>query len=154
MICVRHVLPEEREQLVELALHFTAIEPYNTLLADVPDRAAAIERWLDKVVALVDVDRAVILGAEYEGELVGAIVFALTPHDLTEELYASELAYWVEPKARHTGAGYHLLRLSEEWARTHQVKTLKLSAPIPATFGRALERQGYVALETVYLKVL
>lgn len=65
-------------------------------------------------------------------------------------IYAVELAWWSED-----GHGLRLLRRFEDWARDAGAREIRMTTlnAIPRT-GLALERRGYTASETSWLKVV
>jgi GNAT superfamily N-acetyltransferase len=119
--------PQEREQIERLALHFSLMEPYRALFNASGRRGLA--------------------------PLIGIAVVEL-PNLITGDLYAEEVAWWVEPNRRGLRLGPQLIAVAEEWATTRGLRSIKMVAPIPSQVGRYYERRGYVALETAYLKVL
>lgn len=151
MISVRAITEDDRAAVVELALPFCLAEPWAELLADV-DHAAAIHRRLDFVFSLGD--RGVCLVAVEGERLVGCLALAVAEHDLTASLMADEIAFWVLPERRATSAAHQLLRCASDWAHSRGVKTLRMFAPMGSRLGTLYERNGYLALETAYLKRL
>jgi len=76
------------------------------------------------------------------------------PHQISGESYADELAWWVEPEARGLGIGELLLAQAERWGRAHAICVLKMLAPAGSSIGDLYRKQGYVAVETAYMKRL
>jgi GNAT superfamily N-acetyltransferase len=93
-------------------------------------------------------------GVMVGGQLAGGIAVVELPNLITGDLYAEEVAWWVEPNRRGLRLGPQLIAVAEEWATTRGLRSIKMVAPIPSQVGRYYERRGYVALETAYLKVL
>jgi GNAT superfamily N-acetyltransferase len=153
MITVRPARLDEREALLDLAVHFSETPPYDVVFAALVagDRRVAIGHLVDRLFAMEE--RAVIFVAELDATLIGGLALVELVHELTGEPFVSEVAWWVEPSHRGHRAGPHMLRCAEEWTLRRGVKTLKMVAPIPSQVGRFYERMGFTALETAYLKV-
>lgn len=62
----------------------------------------------------------------------------------------TELAFWVEPSARHSTAGYRLLKSYEQYAETESVNHYTISRLDSSQFNP--ERHGYDLLEQTYIK--
>ncbi len=151
MITVRPITEDDRPAIVELALPFCLAEPWSELLADV-EHTAAINRRLDLIYGMGDRGLGIVA---CEGEvLVGCLALAVAEHDLTASLMADEIAYWVLPSHRGSGAAYQLLRFAENWAHSRGVKTLRMFAPAGSRLSLLYERAGYLALETAHIKVI
>lgn len=109
-------------------------------------------------------DQACLLVAEdRDGAVVGGIGLLALPHPFTGQMYADELVWWVEPEHRGTLVGPQLLRVGEDWARTHGITLIKMVAPmvknedgryVPAPIGTWYERHGYRPCETSHYKEL
>jgi GNAT superfamily N-acetyltransferase len=151
LISVRAITEDDRAAVVELALPFCLAEPWAELLADV-DHAAAIHRRLDFVFSLGD--RGVCLVAvegEAPGRLPGPGRRRARPDGLAD---GRRDRLWVLPERRATSAAHQLLRCASDWAHSRGVKTLRMFAPMGSRLGTLYERNGYLALETAYLKRL
>jgi len=84
---------------------------------------------------------------------VGMLALCVFNHPIAGEPYADEVCWWVEPLHRR-GLGPALLGAAELWARQKGVGMLKMVAPAGSAVGRYYERQGFLALETAYVKRL
>lgn len=155
MILVRPAVHEEREQLVELALHFSRTVPvYDGFFAELDDdeRRLAFGDVIDRIWKLDA--RSVILVAVVDEVIVGGLALIEQQHEITGQSFCSEVAWWVEPGARAHRAGPYMLRAACDWAVQRGLKNLKMVAPIPSAVGRFYERMGFQPFETAYLKVL
>ena len=132
-----------------LGLHFAA--------AYGGDYIAPTREALEALAAvLVAQPSCTVLVAEADGALVGFLALAggLNPFD-GANLLVEELAWWVEPSARHAGqVGARLLHAAEDWARAQGLRVLKMVAPHQSRVAIFYERYGYVPVETSYTKRL
>lgn len=97
------------------------------------------------------------LGAVFlaeEGErIVGMLAVVKIPHQISGEVFAEEIAWWVSPEHRGASIGPRLLRHMEEWARAEGLGMVKIGAPVDKPEVAAYyERLGYTAVETAYAK--
>ena len=140
---VRRATADDLLDLLTLGESFHAGSPYRDLFAW---NGAQIERmvgWL--------LEHGAIFVAEKDGASVGMLGVAVAPHLMSGDLMASEVFWWVEPRAR--GLGLKLLRAAERWARAEGATVLQLVAPDAAA--RTLyERLGFVQIETAYQRTL
>ncbi len=95
-----------------------------------------------------------IFVAEDAGAIVGLIAAFPMEEPISRQTQLDELVWWVEPAYRRGSVGPRLLRALETWARQKGIKLCKMIAPVDTTVGRFYERQGYVAIETSYIKRL
>jgi GNAT superfamily N-acetyltransferase len=149
-VTIREATTADAPALVPLAEHFLAVPYARQHLVTTPAAIVAL------VVFLVEHPRGVVLVAEDAGQLVGFLALAagFNPLDVAHT-FCEELAWWVEPAARHAGqVGARLLDAAEEWARANGQTSLKMVAPHQSRVGRYYERRGYTALETAYAKGL
>lgn len=137
---------EDRDAVVELAMHFYRSTPYASLLT--VDREFLIAQFIAAM------EHGVVLVAETEHppELVGFLVLIAAIHALSGDRFAEEIGWWVEPAHRYGTLGPQLLRRAEEWARANGCVFLKMIAPEGSDVGRFYEQQGYRAIETAYFK--
>jgi GNAT superfamily N-acetyltransferase len=96
------------------------------------------------------------LVAEVNGEIVGMIAFALVVAWFAPSvLLASELAWWVEERARGTTVAIRLVRAYEKWAIDNGAKLIAMSSiTVDAndSVGNMLSRIGYEASEITHVK--
>jgi len=137
------------ERLVELALEFLSSTPAYAWMRRSPPAVANL------VIALLELDRAAIIVAELDRVIIGGIALLASPHPTSGELWAEEVAWFVDPAHRGRRlVGPRLLVAAEDWALQKGVIMLKMVEPLPGTVGRFYQHQGYRALETAWVKVL
>lgn len=143
---IRPATSDDLDRVVEMGLAFISSTRYAALFAGEPGRI----RELAKVL----LEHGVILLADVDGRLEGMLGIFLARHEFSEQLIASEIAWWVEPSARKSSIGPRLLCAAEEWARHMGASMLKMVAPSKTDIGAYYERRGFVLTETVYIKTL
>lgn len=84
--------------------------------------------------------------------LVGMLAIVAIPHPMTGQIYAEEIAWWVEPDYRGGTLGPKMLRAAEDWATTNGANVIKMVAPAGSTVGSFYERIGYTPVETAFIK--
>lgn len=99
----------------------------------------------------------VIFVAEHTGppnlKLVGMLGVALIEnHPAVGGPCVEEVAWYVEPEHRKGRVGPLLLAAAEAWTTTNRASVLKMVAPHGSDVGRFLERRGYTAVETAYMR--
>jgi GNAT superfamily N-acetyltransferase len=98
----------------------------------------------------------VLLVAEQDGEIAGmlfGIVSGLWFAPRT--LWASELAWWVEPAARGGTAGIRLVTAFQDWAREQGAKVVAMSSlhlDHDNRVSNVLQRMGFSPSEHTYIK--
>lgn len=94
--------------------------------------------------------------AEVNGDVVGMIAFALVGAWFSPSVtIASELAWWVEDRARGTTVAIRLVRAYEQWASDHNAKLVAMSSLVVDAedkVGNMLKRIGYEASEITHVK--
>jgi len=93
-------------------------------------------------------------GPASEHRVVGMLGLVVVPHPLTGAMYVEEVVWWVQPEARGGLVGPKLLQAAEEWVSTKNVTMVKMVAPAGSDVGTFLERRGYSAVETAFIKVM
>lgn len=147
---IRTATSADRNAVVELALHFHAGTPYGALLNIERDRIASL---FDMALA----EGVVFVAAAEALPAAGPVAFlALVPlvHSLSGELYAEEVAWWVEPEYRSGTLGPRLLAHAETWALDRDCAFLKMVSPAGTVVGAYYQRRGYIEIETAYMKRL
>jgi len=143
---LREATLEDTPALVRMAEHFIRGTAYADLLT-------FNEPAIHTLIALV-LGHGVIYVTEIDRALVGMIAIVALPHPVTGELYADELAWWVEPAYRGTSVGPHLLDAAERWALARGAAMMKMIAPVGSSVGAYYLRRGYRPIEIAYGKVL
>lgn len=154
---IRGAKVEDTPVLVQMACQFIATSSYRGEVAPNPTHQA-------RLIAHLLQHGAIFIAVRPDGELqipVGFIAFALTPAVLTGELTACEIAWWVDPDHRASGAGLRLLLAGEIWARLNQATSIQMIAPVgpdPSDdaygVGKIYRRRGYRPLEVCWTKRL
>lgn len=135
----------DETQLAELASEFAASPDWAVMGANRSRIAAFVRFGLDNLTTFVALD----------GErLIGFITLHAYAHQWNGETMAEEIAWYVTPSARRGLAGPRLLAAAEKWATTNGAIRFKMSAPTGSDVGKFLERRGFSALETAYVKTL
>jgi GNAT superfamily N-acetyltransferase len=144
---IRMATSGDASRVVDMAARFLSESEYRDTVAW---NRPALETTFSR---LVESDAAAVLVAEQDGGLVGMIALTLYDHPFSGERTASELAWWVEPEARKSGAGMRLLAAGETWAKHHGAKALQMIAPnVP--IASLYERVGFKELETWFQRRL
>lgn len=146
---IRRARVEDTAAIVGLCVHFTAATPYGALFAATPAGIASLAAYI----FALEPEAAIFLAVE-DGTPVGLIVLVAARLTGTEDAYADEIVWWVEPGHRARRAGPALLAAAEAWARGRGLRLIKMVAPIPSDVGRFYERRGYLPIETAYAKHL
>lgn len=108
---------------------------------------------LERTVSLT-LERGVGWLVEHRGLAVGMLGAVAGIHPATGQLYAEEVAWYVEPGYRQYQLGPRLLERLLDWCRTKNVTMLKMSSPVGSDIGTYLERQGFTAVEVAYVLVM
>lgn len=152
MITIREATPADTAALIRIGESFTGgIEPYRSLFGRLP--LERVEANVEVMLALA-VDRAVVLVAVDEDVVCGVLVLVEVTNLYNGELWADEFVWWVDPAYVGRGAGPRLLAAGEVWACARGLRWMKMIAPQGSRIGRYYERQGYVPVETAYMKRL
>jgi GNAT superfamily N-acetyltransferase len=135
--------------LVRLAREFLAETPYGRLWP--PDDATigrVIQTTLEHGAAFV----AEAIASEQLTQVVGMIGVVLVPS--SPHPHVDEVAWYVSKDFRGGSLGPRLLAAAERWACTQGAGVLKMVAPVGSSVGEFLERRGYTAVETAYMRPL
>ena len=170
---IREATLADVDALGNLALHFLAGTQYGRTLqtADSEHLAALITVLIAGIDPTTDDRQGVICVADlqftsYVGDgmlsrelphtskLVGFLAISNALDVFTGQRYGDEVAWWVEPEHRETGAGRKLLGVGEDWARRNGLSVLKMVAPAGSQLGTLYERLGFTEVETAYSKRL
>lgn len=94
-------------------------------------------------------------GPDLPPEVAGYVAFATTPHLVYNRKVATEIAYYVVPKFRHTGVGKALLSNAEEDLKKNDyAESVVMSVKINDGAKAVMESSGYSLIEHVYVKKL
>ena len=142
------ILERDMPAMVKLLRDFLAMTPYGALF---PPPEGYHEVLIQHV---LDQGGVIILACDEDERPVGAIAGVMTRHILTSQPYCDEVMWFVEPEARPTGCGLQLLVALEGFATSNGATLLRMAAPAESPVGKLLERNGYVRLETSFMKML
>ena len=96
--------------------------------------------------------------AEVNGELVGSCAATIYPMYFNYNgLVSQELWWWLEPKARGSGAGKALYNAIEDWSREKGAIVLfmiALNNDTVETMGKLYARSGFKPMERTFVKRL
>lgn len=147
---VREATLEDVDDLLAMARLFAQDSAYGRFF---PRCEAQVGKYL-----MFTLEKGAVLVYEIEGiGLIGMIGVALLDNvddDVLGERIAQETAWWVLPAYRGAMVGPRLLEAAEDCATRKGASVLKLSSPAGSDVGAFLERRGFLALETVYVKRL
>ena len=143
---LREARPADVPRLVEMGTHFIATTQYRTKLAT---NVRALAETMRRLIAI---PQAVLIVAEYQGDLIGMLAVVAVEHPLSGETTASEMFWWVEPAYRGR-LGLYLLRAGEAWAQSRGATRIQMIAP-DERVAKLYRRRGYSRLEEVYQRTL
>lgn len=139
--------------IVEMGQRFLAFSRYGQLFNPEPAHVEAA------ISGLLDSDWGHVVVATVDGKIVGFLLATLsTIWFAPEALTATELAWWVDPEARSSGAGIRLVRHFEQWARFRGARCASLCDLVidgqeqPAA--DIINRLGYRVVERASMKEL
>lgn len=147
---IREAIQDDLGRLVEMGEAFFAYSAFAPFVAYDPEQAAAV------LSGLIDSPDAVVLVAELDGEVAGALVGALSSawFNPTKRM-AVELAWWLDPKHRHGTVGVRLMRRFEQWAQSRFADVLVMSDLVidgSEPLGDLMTRAGYTYVERSHMK--
>ena len=108
-------------------------------------------------IAGMAIETGTMLVAEVDGALVGMVCLLVLPFLFNaKKTSAEEVAWWVDPDARSSGAGAALLAAIEPACLAAGADMIRMAtlATSPSHAGILYERAGYVHSDTTYTKVL
>ena len=133
--------------IVAMGGRFLSSTTYRGRIKDNPTQRAAL------VMHLIDSDNSVIFVADKgDDELVGFLGLFTYRHPMSDQLFAAEIAWWVEPEARGK-TGLQLLSAGETWAKNQKAEVLQMIAPIQELEQLYL-RRGYIPIERHFQKAM
>jgi GNAT superfamily N-acetyltransferase len=121
---------------------FLAESSYRT---QVTANEAQLERLVDWLLV-----NGLVLVVDQDDVLVGMLGLAIVPSQISGDLVASEVAWWIHPEFRGTRAAVALLASGEAWAQAQGAQWVQLIAPAGSSVGRLYRRRGYDELETTW----
>lgn len=105
---------------------------------------------------IIGKEGAIVLVAEYDGEIVGGLAAVAFPYYFADGMTAQELFWWIDPARRGGLTGIKMLHMVESWARELGCDTLTMIAiAIPdSPASRIYLREGFKVLEAHFMKEL
>jgi GNAT superfamily N-acetyltransferase len=145
---IRPARDNDFNRLVTMGQRFVAESIYGRLFPTLATSSIPVQMMVE-----LCEEQGAIFVAEVDGRVVGMIGLVLViDHPLTGGKVVEELAWFVEPEHRKGRVGPLLLGAAEAWTTTNGANVLKMVAPWGSDVGRFLERRGYTAVETAYMK--
>lgn len=143
---IRPATHADIEEIVALGRRMHAESRFKSI-SFVPERlAATLSVLLDGV--------GCIFVAESEGQIIGGFAGLVTPYYFSNDLYATDLALFVEPNRRGGIVAASLLRTFVEWAKSKGVVNIEISISTgvhPEKTGELYERLGFVRQGANYI---
>lgn len=141
---IREATLEDVPEMVSIG---EAVMAGSEALADLPRDREAMTAY---VASFISAKNAAALVFETGNAVVGFILAMVTPSALGGGEIAGKKASWI---MKHPGHGAPLLRAAEAWAASKGATSFFASLPDPMP-RPVMERFGYRAAETVYIKTL
>lgn len=157
MCTVRRAKPADLDTLTEMGERFLAYSPLAAVVGAQPDALRATLSALISSDTMLAPGNALVLVAERDGDIIGALVALLTPVWFApRSRIATELAWWVDEAHRGGKAALKLHDAFEQWALASGAQAQVLSDLVidgEAPAGKIIERLGYRLAERAHLKV-
>jgi GNAT superfamily N-acetyltransferase len=148
MATIRNATEADVDTIVKMARHFIAFAPH-----------AAVAEYDDEDLANAAracMQHGLLIVAEQDNEIIGMLLGIVSGLWFAPRtLWASELAWWVEPAARGGTAGIRLVTAFQDWAREQGAKVVAMSSlhlDHDTRVGNVLERMGFEQSEHTYIK--
>lgn len=142
---IREACEDDVPRLVDMGRRFIEESDYRFAIGV---NEAALSRLMHKLIAL---DEGVVFVLTPAHTAIGMIGLHIFEHPLSDQSFAAELFWWVEPE--HRGQGFGLLRQAENWAKERGAVKLQMIAPSDKV-ARYYQALGYSKLEEHYQKDL
>lgn len=152
-VTIRGAEQHDINAIVAMGGRFIALTRYRDLIVDNPAKRA------ETILRMLESPNSVIFVAERQDlDLIGFIAMFTYNHPMSDQLFAAEAAWWVEPDARGR-VGLLLLTTGEAWAKGKGASIIQMVSPMPedgtkTDLDRLYERRGYRAIERQYHKGL
>jgi GNAT superfamily N-acetyltransferase len=148
MATIRNATEADVDTIVKMARHFIAFAPH-----------AAVAEYDDEDLANAAracMQHGLLIVAEQDNEIIGMLLGIVSGLWFAPRtLWASELAWWVEPAARGGTAGIRLVTAFQNWALKQGAKVVAMSSlhlDHDTRVGNVLERMGFEQSEHTYIK--
>lgn len=142
---IRTATYDDLDRIVELGSRSLVDGPYASIIRDVP---AQSRKFAEQVLS----NGKILLG-EDAGRVIGLIGFIFARHHFSDQPYAAELMWYVEPEHRVGGIAMHLLWAAEKCAHEMGAESFLFTAP-NEDIAAIYRRFGYTKLETTFQKQL
>jgi hypothetical protein len=146
-LTIRRATPDDWSQCLLMAQRFLEDSPYGVLLEQRDDEQ--LGAFVGNILEF-----GIVFVAESELRLVGMLAALPITVPMTGDILVDEVAWWVAPEQRAGSVGPRLLAALESEVRTNYKCVLKMIAPWGSRVGTYLERRGYRALETSFVRRL
>lgn len=154
---IRAAQASDTPRLIEMAGRFLASSRYGELMPSTPAMLEALIEVVKEVGTILVVDLGggpARYGTTEPPNLIGMIALAAVPHPMNGELYAEEIAWWIEPEERGGTIGPQLHGAGEAWARDRKLTMIRMLSPAGSDLGVYYRRLGYTEVETAWIKRL
>ena len=145
MLIIREATTDDLDRIVELGSESLVDGPYSGIIKDVPAQAR-------KCAEAVMKGGKILLSVD-DGKITGLLGFIFARHHFSDQPYAVELMWFVEPDSRKGGAGIKLLWAAEAAAAEMGAETFSFTAPNDSV-AALYKRFGYKQLEVTYMKAI
>jgi len=135
---------EDIKEIADMSMKFMATTGYS----DFSDREH-IEAFIEAMVTGPQNERIILIEPG-----IGFIAGMSSVHPFGPTRLATEVAWWVEPEARETGAGKMLLEAFEFWAKEKAGCQLISMVGLDESLDKFYTKNGYKLYERAYMKVL
>lgn len=145
MLSVRPATTGDMGRLLEMGQRFIESSKYTSII---PVRLSVMESLVRN---LIEADNCALFVVEHDSAgVVGMIGLSEFNHPLTQDRFATELFWWVDPGYRGR-SGLMLLREAEAWAEWREVVGLHMVAPNKEV-ANLYRKLGYAEIETSFMK--
>lgn len=145
---IRKATPDDLDSLEKLAIQFIKESEYQFSYSRKKSREFI---WS----FLVDKDKVVYVITDLFDTPVGMVAGMLVTPYFSDDLFAQEIVWYIEPDHRGGSNSIRLLKLYEEWAKTNKAKYVQVSN-IETLKGSSVselyKRLGYEKTESAFLK--
>lgn len=137
---------EDTPEIVRLGMQFADNHPLGKWANATPDK-------LESVMVPLMMEFGFCVVAEKDGRMIGVLAVLVQPSHMGADTFGEELAWWVDPDDRGT-AGLRMLDFALVACSQRGVTVCNMSTPFGSPVGQVLERRGFEAVQTTFLKRL
>jgi GNAT superfamily N-acetyltransferase len=142
---VREASSADLPRIVDLGSQSLKDGPYAGIIRDVPEQARKCAEHV--------LEHGKILLGINDGQVVGLLGFIFAHHHFSNQPYAAELMWYVEPEHRAGGIALQLLWAAEKAAKKMGAESFLFTAP-NEDVAAIYKRFGYSKLEVTFSKAL